>query len=490
MGFQGVLYAVAVLLILSTHCSATPLFNRENNQSTTSFSVPNAGHLTCSTESYPDLDRSCVLASIEHFCHDHAGYQFPANATERSLRGKYTPWHPSSFSSADQIRPASFYVEENVTVPAAPIYLSIIKPAGGPYAECSYKLDAQECIAQMTEAIDSCNKFDAVSLDSSGTVTDATCGWRWEVDLSPRPLPPAPFEYNSTIGNALAKRDPNCYHDGFAWPRSALQTGMADFCTSLSHAAVKPSISHWDMDFYYYFSKDGAWPRKAYFNIATFHEPFQWTWGGCFTQTIALARSCQQWGLVNGGSDSDDWSNWLIDNDPDLHRPGQVPDQSQWVQGQKLAVKATHEEARAETADPPANAAITPSTALLSKRQSMSECFQTGYQFPLSAWNEGLDMFCGWADGRTLDQNGEIKFTFWWWDSDGQLHKQWYDFQTRCPLSITHASCLATVLPLVTSCGDASSSRAGWASDQCLTVTLDNDPDHRRPGEAIDPPSA
>jgi len=54
----------------------------------------------------------------------------------------------------------------------------------------------------------------------------------------------------------------------------------------------------------------------------------------------------------------------------------------------------------------------------------MSECFQTGYQFPISAWNEGLDMFCGWADGRTLDQNGEIKFTFWWWDSDGQLHKQ------------------------------------------------------------------
>ncbi|KAK0950677.1 hypothetical protein LTR91_025483, partial [Friedmanniomyces endolithicus] len=54
----------------------------------------------------------------------------------------------------------------------------------------------------------------------------------------------------------------------------------------------------------------------------------------------------------------------------------------------------------------------------------MSECFQTGYQFLISAWNEGLDMFCGWADGRTLDQNGEIKFTFWWWDSDGQLHKQ------------------------------------------------------------------
>ncbi|KAK0254222.1 hypothetical protein LTR91_025484 [Friedmanniomyces endolithicus] len=190
MAFHGVLYALAVLLTLSTLGSATPLLNRQTNQSTSSLSVPNAGHLTCSTESYPDLDRSCVLASIEHFCHDHAGYQFPTNASERSLR-------------------ASFYVEENVTVPAAPIYLSITKPAGSPYAECSYKLDAQECIAQMTEAIDSCNNFDAVSLDSSGTVTDATCGWQWEVDLSPRPLPPAPFEYNSTIGRFLRRDNPS-----------------------------------------------------------------------------------------------------------------------------------------------------------------------------------------------------------------------------------------------------------------------------------------
>jgi len=205
MAFHGVLYALAVLLTFSTLCSATPLLVRQTYLPTSNLSVPNAGHLTCSTESYPDLDRSCVLASIEHFCHDHAGYQFPANASERSLRGKYTPWHPSSFSSADQIRPAPFYVEENVTVPAAPIYLSITKPAGGPYADCRYKLDAQECIAQMTEAIDACNDFGIVTVMSSGTLTDTTCGWQWEVDLSPRPLPPAPFEYNSTIGRYRAE---------------------------------------------------------------------------------------------------------------------------------------------------------------------------------------------------------------------------------------------------------------------------------------------
>ncbi|KAK0362826.1 hypothetical protein LTR91_022057 [Friedmanniomyces endolithicus] len=183
MAFHGVLYALAMLLTFGTLCSATPLFNRQSNLPTSNLSVPNAGHLTCSTESYPDLDRSCVLASIEHFCHDHAGYQFPANSSERSLR-------------------ASFYVEENVTVPAAPIYLSITKPTGGPYADCSYKLNAQECIAQMTEAIDACNDFGNVTVMSSGTLTDGTCGWQWEVDLSPRPLPSAPVEYNSTTGSS------------------------------------------------------------------------------------------------------------------------------------------------------------------------------------------------------------------------------------------------------------------------------------------------
>ncbi|KAK1055763.1 hypothetical protein LTR74_015411 [Friedmanniomyces endolithicus] len=367
MALHSVLHALLVLLTLSIGSSATPLLNRQTNQSTSNLSVPNAGHLTCSTESYPDLERSCVLASIEHFCHDHVGYQFPANAYVRSLR-------------------ASFYVEDNVTVAAAPIYLSITKPAGGPCANCSYKLDAQECIAQMTEAIDSCNDFDAVSLDSSGTVTDATCGWQWEVDLT---------------GNALAKRDPTCYHDGFAWPRSALQTGIAGFCTSLPHAAVKPSTSHWDMDFYYYFSKDVPWPRKAYFNVATLQQPFHWTFWDCFSLVHSLGHSCEQWGLINGGSDADSKNSWLIDNDPDLHRPGQVPDQSQWIQGRDLAVKSTREEARAEPADRPADTAITPYTPLNNtKRQTMSECFQTGYQFPLSAWNEGLDIFCGWADGR------------------------------------------------------------------------------------------
>ncbi|KAK0927946.1 hypothetical protein LTR29_017529 [Friedmanniomyces endolithicus] len=323
---HGVLHTLAVLLTLGTLGSTTPLYDRQTNQSTTNLSVPNAGHLICSTKSFPDLDRSCVLASIEHFCHDHAGYQFPTNSSERSLR-------------------ASFYVEENVTVPAAPIYLSITKPSGGPYANCSYKLDAQECIAQMTEAIDACNDFSDVNVKSSGTVTDTTCGWQWEVDLSPRPLPPAPPEYNGTSGNALAKRDPNCYHDGFAWPKLALQTGIDDFCTSINNAVIKPSTTHWDMDFYYYFSKDEPWPRKAYFNVATLQQPFHWTFWDCFYLVHSLGRSCEQWGLITGGSDADSKNTWLIDNDPDVHRPGQVPDQSQWVQGRDAVKEAGHPEA-------------------------------------------------------------------------------------------------------------------------------------------------
>ncbi|KAK1810172.1 hypothetical protein LTR12_015473 [Friedmanniomyces endolithicus] len=250
MALHSVLHALLVLLTLSIGSSATPLLNRQTNQSTSNLSVPNAGHLTCSTESYPDLERSCVLASIEHFCHDHVGYQFPANAYVRSLLGLGVPYKP-------------------------------------------------------------------------------------------------------------------------------------------------------DMDFYYYFSKDVPWPRKAYFNVATLQQPFHWTFWDCFSLVHSLGHSCEQWGLINGGSDADSKNSWLIDNDPDLHRPGQVPDQSQWIQGRDLAVKSTREEARAEPADRPADTAITPYTPLNNtKRQTMSECFQTGYQFPLSAWNEGLDIFCGWADGR------------------------------------------------------------------------------------------
>ncbi|KAK3063136.1 hypothetical protein LTR53_019044, partial [Teratosphaeriaceae sp. CCFEE 6253] len=56
---------------------------------------------------------------------------------------------------------------------------------------------------------------------------------------------------------------------------------------------------------------------------------------------------------------------------------------------------------------------------------SESSCFNKGYSFPLAAWDEGLQAFCTWADGKVIrGPSKDLQFTFFWWSSSGHLHKQ------------------------------------------------------------------
>ncbi|KAK3104299.1 hypothetical protein LTR53_018507, partial [Teratosphaeriaceae sp. CCFEE 6253] len=82
--------------------------------------------------------------------------------------------------------------------------------------------------------------------------------------------------------------------------------------------------------FFYYlfnFSKKPATPRKAYFNIFQY-LPRWWSKKQCLQLMKPLVTKCKHKGLVMGGFAGDTSSHFEIDNDPDLHDPGKVPDPS------------------------------------------------------------------------------------------------------------------------------------------------------------------
>ncbi|TKA77049.1 hypothetical protein B0A55_04391 [Friedmanniomyces simplex] len=250
------------------------------------------------------------------------------------------------------------------------------------------------------------------------------------------------------------------------------------------------------MDYYYYFDlSKPITPRKAYFNVVNF-LPTTWSEDACFQTIGSFTSLCMSGGLSRGGYDASPSSNWEIDNDPDLHHPGLVPDDDHGSKRRDSDADTSQQHDSASTPDPSYHHP-TDTTALLSpantKRQNINgpwseyECFNNGYQFPLSTWTEGLNAFCNWAAGHTIlqgDPHPDLKTR-----SGGGTG--WYDIQSRCTLLVTVANCLAAMSPLVTGCATSGDtlSRAGWAADACTTWTLDNGPDLRRLGAAPNPPS-
>ncbi|KAK3111273.1 hypothetical protein LTR53_013631 [Teratosphaeriaceae sp. CCFEE 6253] len=240
--------AVLAVLCITLACAASPTTPQYSNDS--SLAVADGRQVTCSAASSLAFDRSCVTATIEHFCYDHDGYRFPEKARRSSLRGSY-------------------YVEPNATAQLAPIVLSIWQPAGGPYNSCSNTLEARECIADFTAAVDRCNGRHPLNVTSGGAFIDSTCRWKWEVDVGPRvPVVEAsaldvPEAEHVALGAPVTSH-PYCYPEGFAWPTQAIGQGLDDFCDDLDERHVDAG-RNFDMFFYYLFnfSKKPATPRKA-----------------------------------------------------------------------------------------------------------------------------------------------------------------------------------------------------------------------------------
>ncbi|KAK3111272.1 hypothetical protein LTR53_013630 [Teratosphaeriaceae sp. CCFEE 6253] len=295
------------------------------------------GQLDCAARSESHVDHSTAVDTIRYFCDGNAGHQFPSNGSEHVLFAwYYNPDHPADAHT--------------------PIGLGVYQPAGRPSPKCSYRLDPQLCVTQLTTAMNACNDFrDNITLGA--TLRDADCGWLYEFSLKPDDQP---------LGVDKAP---------------------------VIHIAA---------------------PAEAEVPV------------------VAVPRHVVPRDLV--------------------------PRQSKEVPG--------------------------PWTE--------SSCANRGYSFPLAAWDEGLQAFCAWADGRVIrGPSKDLQFTFLWWSSSGHLHKQCYSIWRRCspPFPVTRNDCLAAMSPLINECAHGDQSRAGWANEylECTVWTVDNDPDRRRPEAAADP---
>jgi len=143
--------------------------------------------LTCATETHAHVNRSTALETINWFCHGNAGHQFPSNGSEEVLFSKVI-LKPRSRTSADFNGTAWYYNLDSEADKHTPVGLGVHQAAGSRSPTCTYRLDLQQCVAQLTTAVNSCNdNKDDVTL--SAAIKDADCGWLLAFDLEPGVAP-------------------------------------------------------------------------------------------------------------------------------------------------------------------------------------------------------------------------------------------------------------------------------------------------------------
>ncbi|KAK5688190.1 hypothetical protein LTS10_000168 [Elasticomyces elasticus] len=336
MATPGIFKALLVLIASACFVAATPT------------PIADGGHLTCSSESHPVLERFCVIASIEHFCHDKAGHHFSNNT---ALGG-------------------SFYVAKDATT-FAPIHLTVTKSRNKPYASCSSTLEVKQCIAQMTLATSSCNDFNTVNVTSSGCLKDTTCGWQWEVDISPRPnedfketpadgvagghftsqesnkpdnspgerraaagdrsedSPNGPVEIaSSNLTNRMGIPDGwngyECFSTGYQIPLYIWEEGLQDSCKWMDGRSFDESESNGEWAFtLWWWGPDGKL-HKTWYSFQSAYHAMTVAYDDCIKKMDPLVVICRD-GLSSQGGRAytiHETTTWIVDNDPDLHRPG------------------------------------------------------------------------------------------------------------------------------------------------------------------------